>query len=960
MPLDAEHDPPGGDQPKQPTRPTAPAKPSLIGMKLGGRYLIERQLGRGGMGAVYLARDKPELHSRPVVVKVLLEEGLRNELVIGRFQREIESMTRLDDPGIVGIFDAGTLDDGSPYLVMQYVDGSTLRALIKPEGIDLAEAADIIRQVGRSVTAAHDSGILHRDLKPENIMLRTTKSGERQVKIIDFGIAKVRNSVSGQSTATGMTAGTIGYMSPEQFSARPLTATSDIYALGVIAYEMVTGRKPFTPDSIYQLLDMQRAGVRVKPADLRPSLPEEAQEIILKALSFDPEDRFQRAQDFGEQLGRALNAEYDAGEVTTRDMPEGKAADASRKKQLPPTIPVRAKGEPASLETAHVLFSDIVGYSKLLIDEQSERLVELQEIVRNTPEFQRAQAAGQLLRLPTGDGMALSFFGDPEAPVRCAVEIAKELKTHPKIRLRMGVNSGLVYRIEDINANMNVAGGGINMAQRVMDCGDAGHIIVSKRDADDLSQLSRWSTALHDLGEVEVKHLVRVHVYNLYTEEVGNPELPAKFQRPETPPESAQSPTLQTAHVLFMDIVSYSSMLIDEQSDRLKELKDIVRGTQEFQNAQGAGELLSLPTGDGMALSFFRDPESPVRCAVEVSRSLREHPGIKLRMGVNSGLVHRINDVNENLNISGGGINMAQRVMDCGDAGHILLSKRVADDLGQLGRWKKDLHDLGEAVVKHGDRVHIYNLYNDEIGNAEVPAKLGRTKSQSGKTVRWLAVAAALVVVLTGGFFLARNFIKVEPIKKTNSISDATAASPRVFTYFLTPAGKSNSAEDERFTGNERFRNGDRFLFVLTPEQSGSLYLLDRGVDANNRTSWYVLFPAPENNAGSSTLGANQRMEAKIKFDTTPGSEYMSIIWAAQPIPDLEKICKDAARTDFEIKNPAQIETISSFLTKHESPLPKAETDSDRKQTTVRGQGDLVVYQGKEKGKELVLKHMNF
>src|SRR5260370_21838710 len=138
------------------------------------------------------------------------------------------------------------------------------------------------------------------------------------------------------------------------------------------------------------------------------------------------------------------------------------------------------------LETAHVLFMDIVGYSRLLIDEQTQRLQDLQTIVRNTQEFQKAQLADQLLRLPTGDGVALSFFGDPEAPVRCAVEISRALSNYPNLKLRMGVHCGLVYRVADINANKNVAGGGINLAQRVMDCGDAGHILLSKRVADDI------------------------------------------------------------------------------------------------------------------------------------------------------------------------------------------------------------------------------------------------------------------------------------------------------------------------------------------------------------------------------------------------------------------------------------------------------------------------------------------
>ena len=312
------------------------SRANLIGKTLGGRYLIERELGRGGMGVVYLARDKPELHSRPVVVKILLEEALKNEIIVSKFYQEIESLTRLDDPGVIGIFDAGQLDDGTPYLVMQYVEGTTLLAAITREGMDLEKAAAIIRQVGRSVGAAHDAGILHRDLKPENIMLRTTTSGEQQVKIIDFGIAKVKKSMSGPSPLTGLTVGTIGYMSPEQLSAKPLTPASDIYSLGVIAYEMLTGRNPFNPDSVFQLLEMQREGVRVEPCDLRPSLPAAAQQVILKALAFDSKDRFQSAREFGDRLAAALVSEYDQGERTTQEL-AGRVT-AGRASDLPETV----------------------------------------------------------------------------------------------------------------------------------------------------------------------------------------------------------------------------------------------------------------------------------------------------------------------------------------------------------------------------------------------------------------------------------------------------------------------------------------------------------------------------------------------------------------------------------------------------------------------------------------------
>src|SRR5438067_6379000 len=192
------------------------------------------------------------------------------------------------------------------------------------------------------------------------------------------------------------------------------------------------------------------------------------------------------------------------------------------------------------LEIAHVLFMDVVGYSKLLIDEQREVLHELNEVVRGTPTFRAAEAAGQLTRIPTGDGMALVFSSTPEAPVRCAVEISEALKG--RIGVRMGINSGPVSAITDVNGHTNVAGGGINTAQRVMDCGDARHILLSKRVADDLAQYRQWRPVLHELGECRVKHDVPVSVVNLYTEEIGNPSLPDAFKANESARTTAPLP----------------------------------------------------------------------------------------------------------------------------------------------------------------------------------------------------------------------------------------------------------------------------------------------------------------------------------------------------------------------------------------------------------------------------------
>ncbi len=182
------------------------------------------------------------------------------------------------------------------------------------------------------------------------------------------------------------------------------------------------------------------------------------------------------------------------------------------------------------LEIAHVLFIDIVGYSKLSINEQRAAIDELTQAVRTSEQFQNAEAAARLIKIPTGDGMALVFYNSPENPVECALEISRALKTHPNLPLRMGVHSGPVSGVIDVNERANVAGAGINMAQRVMDCGDAGHILISKHVAEDLEEYDQWRPLLHDLGTCEVKHGVRVDVTNLFSDEVGNPQLPKKFQ----------------------------------------------------------------------------------------------------------------------------------------------------------------------------------------------------------------------------------------------------------------------------------------------------------------------------------------------------------------------------------------------------------------------------------------------
>src|SRR5947207_14355285 len=181
------------------------------------------------------------------------------------------------------------------------------------------------------------------------------------------------------------------------------------------------------------------------------------------------------------------------------------------------------------LEIAHVLFIDIVGYSKLSINQQRAVVDELSEVVRGSDQFQKAEAAERLIKIPTGDGMALVFYTTQEAPAQCAIEISRALKEHSRLELRMGVHSGPVSGVIDVNGHANLAGAGLNIAQRVMHCGDAGHILISRHVAEDLEEYEHWRPLLHDLGVCEVKHGMRVGVTNLYSDEIGNPQLPKKF-----------------------------------------------------------------------------------------------------------------------------------------------------------------------------------------------------------------------------------------------------------------------------------------------------------------------------------------------------------------------------------------------------------------------------------------------
>ena len=277
------------------------------GEVLGGRYVISAKLGQGGMSEVYTALDSALLN-RTVVVKLMLDRGRESDWLRRKFQHEIEALIRVDHPGIVRVLDAGKAADGCPYIVMEYVEGTTLRTVLHlhPEGLPLDRVSKLLAQIASALKAAHRHGIIHRDLKPENVIVTTAEESEDIVRLIDFGVARVKESIMSETTTGRVVAGTVMYMSPEQLRGEKITNATDIYSLGVITYEMVTGRRPHYAETVVHLAEMQRGGVSALPREFCPALSRAAQDVILKALSFNPTERYQNASDFAETFAQAL------------------------------------------------------------------------------------------------------------------------------------------------------------------------------------------------------------------------------------------------------------------------------------------------------------------------------------------------------------------------------------------------------------------------------------------------------------------------------------------------------------------------------------------------------------------------------------------------------------------------------------------------------------------------------
>ena len=401
----------------------------------------------------------------------------------------------------------------------------------------------------------------------------------------------------------------------------------------------------------------------------------------------------------------------------------------------------------------------------------------------------------------------------------------------------------------------------------------------------------------------------------------------------------AQSRTYETASVLFMDIVGYSPEPIDRQADLLSDLQKLVGECKEFQRAQAKNDLISLATGDGMALVFLRDTLAPVRCALEVAGLLRDHPRIRLRMGIHSGQVVRHVDINGKENVVGDGINLAQRVMDCGDAGHILISQAIADVLNRVSEWQGCLQDLGVREVKHREQIHLYSLCKNGSGNTARPSKLGRRRAWRPT---WVILALVIIVAAAvAGIVLRPKF------------SAPSAAAERPLRYYVVVQKYRAGAPFEnpfRLSGERVFEADYRIRLVFSAPQPGYLYLLNEGPDStHSRPVFNTLFPTPLTNDGSALLDSGQKLEipqgGPFVFDAKKGTEKVWVVWSKSSLPELEDLKKWAT---FEhrgkIADAGQLQAIETFVEKYAASAPRVERDDAGQLTSLKGTGDIVVH----------------
>ena len=421
----------------------------------------------------------------------------------------------------------------------------------------------------------------------------------------------------------------------------------------------------------------------------------------------------------------------------------------------------------------------------------------------------------------------------------------------------------------------------------------------------------------------------------------------------ELPPGVAMSKTAETAcadgksesdaimaHVLFMDIVGCSKLTLDEQRQVVSRLDQMVRDSTEFQRARSHDELISLPTGDGMALIFCKTLEAPLACAVEVARMLRQDQVCKVRMGIHSGPVFLTKDINGNPNGQGGGINRAERVMSCGTGDHILLSDNVADSLRQLRRWQPLIRDAGECQVKDG-WLHVWNFYDDTVGNPALPAKSKRL--QQRRRFAMAGVASAIAIAALAGAIAIWPKQAPAPKQMSNPPS-ATVQADRSLSYSLIvkpPSGPARPMAREMV-----FPPKYRVTFNFTSTQDGFLYLINQTPATKKGITWIWLSPDPKLNGGSAAVTAGQKVSLPsagdgFLLDEMQGTELVYVIWSERAIQELEAI-KAAVftRTNHGELAASESATVQTIIQQHTANVV---VDKGETETKISGKGPIFV-----------------
>jgi class 3 adenylate cyclase len=423
--------------------------------------------------------------------------------------------------------------------------------------------------------------------------------------------------------------------------------------------------------------------------------------------------------------------------------------------------------------------------------------------------------------------------------------------------------------------------------------------------------------------------------------------------------------------LLFMDIVGYSKLATDNQTGVYRQLQDVVGSTETHRRVKAGKRMISRSTGDGMALVFFDGPKVAVQCATEISSALQRTPEIKLRMGINTGPVYRVKDMNEADDVAGAGINMAQRVMDCGDAGHILVSRSVAEVLKEIGEWRQCLHDLGQHRVKHGAPVHLFNLCSDRFGNPRLPDKLRQ------KRTRKLVVSViAILVVLAIALGVLRTLRKGN--SDAISVKDGAPAMASVSAVVSPTAAvaEAGSVENTRSLSYslkvQKYRNDkpykspiliagadttifekdDRLKLIFASGQRGYFYLLNEPPNSSRESPKYIILGAStESSDYPAPLVGEFPSDTWLRFDEKEGAETIWLVWSAQKIPALESVKSlDTEQAKGSIKDPKQLKAIDEFLKTYQASQILATQNDTKTGRALKANGELLVFR-------LVLEH---